>query len=85
VVIGLSVGPSVCFGEVFKSSDEIRGGNGILALGTKEFRNFVLLDPEFEICRSITTWGPSCGGRASGITGVFLVSSRSTLLSLSLS
>ncbi len=74
MVIGLSVGPSVSFGEVLKSLDEIRGGNGILALCTNEFWYFVLLNPEIEIGSSITScWCPSCGGRASGVAGVVVV------------
>ncbi len=58
MVIGLGVRPSVCFSQILKSSDEIRSGNGVLALGTKEFRNLVLLHSEVEIGRSIgsTTW-----------------------------
>ncbi len=57
MVIGLGVCPSVCSGQILKSSDEIRSGNGVLALGTKKFRNLVLLHPEVE------TGGPvgSCG------------------------
>jgi hypothetical protein len=73
VVISLSIGPSVCFGKILKPSDKICCGNGILALGTKEFWNFVLLDPEVEIGRSITTWRRSCGGRASGVARVVIV------------
>ena len=56
MVIGLGIRPSVCLGQILKSSDEIRCGNGVLALGTKEFRNLVLLHSEVEVRRSV---GPS--------------------------
>ncbi len=64
MVVGLGVRPSVCFGQILKSSDEIRSRNGVLAFGTKEFRNFVLLHPEVEIC------GP-VGAAAAGAAGMF--------------
>jgi hypothetical protein len=74
VVVGLSVGPSVCFGEILKSSDKIRCGNGIFALGAEELRKFILLYPEVEVSRSITpSWCCSCGCRASGVAGVVVV------------
>ena len=57
MVVGLGVCPSVCFGQILKSSDEIRGGNGVLAFGTKEFRNFVLLYSEVEVRRSVSSSG----------------------------
>jgi hypothetical protein len=59
MVVGLGVRPSVCFSQILKSSDEIRSGNGVLAFGTKEFWNLVLLHSEVEICGPIgsTTWG----------------------------
>jgi hypothetical protein len=61
VVVGLGVRPSIRFGQILKSSDEIRCGNGVLALGPKEFWNFVLLHSEVEICGPVgsSTW---CGG-----------------------
>jgi hypothetical protein len=75
VVISLGIHPSICFGEIFQSSDEICCGNGVLAFGTEEFRNLVLLDPEVEICGPIaSSW---CGGESSlgsGVAGAVVVS-----------
>ena len=64
MVISLGIRPSICFGEIFQSSDEVRCRNGVLAFGTKEFRNFVLLDLEVEIGGPIvaSSW---CGGNGS--------------------
>ncbi len=55
----LGVCPSVRFGQILKSLDEICSGNGVLALGTKEFLNLVLLHSEVEIGGTIgsSTWG----------------------------
>jgi hypothetical protein len=72
-VIGLGIHPSIRFGEIFQSSDEIHCGNGVLAFGTKEFLNFVLLDSEVEIGRPIA---PSCCGSGSlghGVAGTVVV------------
>ncbi len=33
MVVGLGVRPSVCFSQILQSSDVIRSGNGVLALG----------------------------------------------------
>jgi hypothetical protein len=55
VVVGRGIRPSVCFGQILKSSDEIRSGNGVLALGTKEFRNLVLHHSEVEICGPVAS------------------------------
>jgi len=68
VVISLGICPSVRFGEIFQSSDEIRCGNGVLAFGTEEFRNLVLLDPEVEIGGPIVSC--CCGGNGSLCSGV---------------
>ncbi len=59
MVVGLCIRPSVGLSQILESSDEIRSGNGVLAFGTKEFWNFVLLHSEVEICGPIgsTTWG----------------------------
>jgi len=73
VVISLRVSPSVCFGKILKSSDEICCGNGILALGSEEFRNLVLLYPEVEIGRSISAWRCCGGGRACGVASAVVV------------
>jgi len=78
VVIGLGIRPSVCFSQILQPSDEIHGGNGVLALGTKEFRNLVLLHSEVEVRRSVGSSG-SRGGRdvnvalACGIAGVVVI------------
>jgi hypothetical protein len=58
-VVGLGIHPSVRLRQILQSSDEIRRGNGVLAFGTKEFRNLVLLHSEVEISGPIgsTTWG----------------------------
>ena len=78
MVVGLGVRPSIHFCQILKSSDEIRSGNGVLALGTKEFRNFVLVHSGVEICGPIasSTW---CGGDVNvslghGVTGAVVVS-----------
>jgi hypothetical protein len=78
VVLGLGICPSVCFSQILQSSDEIRSGNGVLALGTKEFRNFVLLYSEIEICGPVSssTW---CGGHidvtlAGRVAGIVVIS-----------
>ncbi len=67
MVVGLGICPLVRFRQILKSSDEICSGNGVLALGTKEFRNFVLLHSEVEISRPIasSTW---CGGNGGNIS-----------------
>jgi hypothetical protein len=75
VVVSLCIGPSVCLGQILKSSDEIRSKNGVLAFGTKEFWNFVLLYSEVEVCGLVaSTW---CGGNVRlgrGVVGVIVVS-----------
>jgi hypothetical protein len=75
VVIGLCVHPPVSFGEILQSSDKICGGNGILAFGAKEFRNFVLLDPEVEIGGPIVASSSCCGNCSlgSGVAGAIIV------------
>ncbi len=78
MVVGLGVGPSVCSGQILQSSDEIRSGNGVLAFGTKEFRNFVLLHSEVEVCWSIGSSGSRSGrdvnvALACGIAGAVVV------------
>jgi hypothetical protein len=55
VVVGLGIHPSVCFRQILELSDEIRSGNGVLALGTKEFRNLVLLHSEVEVCGPVAS------------------------------
>ncbi len=50
MVVGLGIRPLVCFSQILEWSDEIRSGNGVLAFGTKEFRNLVLIHSEVEIC-----------------------------------
>ncbi len=78
MVVGLGVRPSVRFGQILQSLDEIRSGNGVLAFGTKEFRNLVLLHSEVEVRRSVCSSG-SRGGRdvdvtlACGIAGVVVI------------
>jgi hypothetical protein len=74
VVIGLNVRPSIRFGEIFQSLDEIRRRDGIFAFGAEEFRNFVLCDSEVEIGRPIAP-PPCCGssGLGSGVTGAVIV------------
>ncbi len=59
MVVGLGICPLVCFSQILESSDEIRSGNGVLALGTEKFRNLVLLHSEVEVDGPIgsTTWG----------------------------
>jgi hypothetical protein len=75
VVVSLGIRPLVCFGQILKSSDEIPSGNGVLAFGTKEFRNLVLLYSEVEVGGPVaSTW---CGGNISlgcGIAGAVVVS-----------
>jgi hypothetical protein len=75
VVVGLGIRPSIRFCQILKSSDEIRSGNGVLALGTKEFRNLVLLHSEVEICGPIAcAW---CGRNISlgrGVAGAVVLS-----------
>jgi hypothetical protein len=44
-----------------------------LLLAPKNSGIFFLLNPKVEIGRSITTWCPFCGGRASGVAGVIVV------------
>ena len=76
MVVGLGIRPSVGLSQILESSDEIRSGNGVLAFGTKEFRNLVLLHPEVEIGGPIGSCSSQCGGNislASGVTGVFIV------------
>jgi hypothetical protein len=55
--------------------DEIHCRNGVLALGTEEFRNFVLFHSEVEICGPVaSTW---CGRNVSlgrGVAGAVVVS-----------
>jgi hypothetical protein len=73
--ISLGIRPSICFDEIFQSSDEIRCGNGVLAFGTEEFRNLVLLDPEVEICGPIaSSWCGGDGSLGSGVAGAIVVS-----------
>ncbi len=75
MVIGLGIRPSVCLGQILQASDEIRCGNGVLAFGTKEFRNLVLLHSEVEICGPIaSTWCGGNVGMGSGVAGAVLVS-----------
>ena len=63
MVISLGIRPSICYGEMFQSSDEIHCGNGVLAFGTEEFRNLVLLNLEVEVGGPIaSSW---CGGNGS--------------------
>ncbi len=58
MVVSLGIRPSIRLGQILKSSDEIRYGNGVLALGTKEFRNLVLLHSEVEVRGPVaSTWG----------------------------
>ncbi len=81
VVIGLGIRPSVCLGQILKSSDEIRSGNGVLALGTKEFRNLVLLHSKVEACRRVSS---CCGGDVpltGSVPGVVIVGLSITFLS----
>jgi hypothetical protein len=56
-------------------SDEIRCGNGVLALGNEELRNFVLFHSEVEIRGPVaSTW---CGGNVSlgrGVASAVVVS-----------
>ncbi len=76
MVVGLGVCPSVCFGQILKSSDEIRSGNGVLAFGTKEFRNLVLLHSEVEICGPVGSCSSWCSGDVTltgGVTRVIIV------------
>jgi len=74
-VISLGICPSIGFGEIFQSSDEIRCGNGVLAFGTKEFRNLVLFDPEVEIGGPIvaSSWCGWNGSLGSGVAGAVVV------------
>jgi hypothetical protein len=71
----LGIRPSVCLGQILKSSDEICCRNGVLALGTKEFWYFVLLHPEVEVRGPVaSTW---CGGDirlGRGVTSAVVVS-----------
>jgi hypothetical protein len=75
VVVSLGIRLSIRFGQILKSLDEICCGNGVLALGTEEFRNFVLLHSEVEICGPVaSTW---CEGNVSlgrGVAGAVIVS-----------
>jgi hypothetical protein len=74
VVIGLCIRPSICFSEIFQSSDKIRCGNGVLAFGTEEFRNLVLFHSEVEICGTIASTCSSCRcSSGSGVAGVVVV------------
>ncbi len=78
MVIGLGFRPSVCFGQILKSSDEIRSGNGFLAFGTKKFRNLALLHSEVEIRGSIGSSGSRGGGDvyvalSGGVAGVVVI------------
>ncbi len=75
MVVSLGIRPSVHFGQILKSLDEIRSGNGVLAFGTKEFRNFVLLHSEIEVHGPVAS--PWCGGNISlghGVAGAIVVS-----------
>ena len=76
MVISLGIRPSFCFGEIFQSSDEVRGGNGVLAFGTKEFRNFVLFDPEVDIGGPIvaSSWWGGNGSLGSSVAGAVVKS-----------
>ncbi len=75
MVVSLGIHPSVCLGQILKLSDEIRCGNGVLALGTKEFRNFVLFHSEVKIRGPVaSTW---CGRNVSlgrSVAGAVVVS-----------
>ncbi len=76
MVVGLGVRPSVCFGQILQSSDEIRSGNGVLAFGTKEFRNLVLLYSKVEICGPVGPCSGWYGGDiplAGGVADVIIV------------
>ncbi len=78
MVVGLGVSPLVCSGQILQSSDEIRSGNGVLAFGTKEFRNFVLLHSEVEVRWSVGSSGSwSCRdvnvALACGIAGAVVI------------
>jgi hypothetical protein len=74
VVVGLCICPSVCFVEIFQSSDEISCGNCILALGTEEFRNLVLFPSEVEISGTIASTCSSCRcSLGSGVAGVVVM------------
>ncbi len=78
MVVGLGIRPSVCFSQILESSDEIRSGNGVFALGTKEFRNLVLLHSEVEICGPVGSYCSRSGGDiyvslAGGIAGVIVI------------
>ncbi len=60
MVVSLGICPSIRFGQILKSSDEIRCRNGVLALPAKELRNLVLLYSEIEVHGPVaSTWG--CG------------------------
>ncbi len=75
MVVGLGIHPSVRFCQIFKSSDEICSGNGVLAFGTKEFRNFVLFHSEVEICGPVAS-STLCGDDISlgrGVAGAVVV------------
>jgi hypothetical protein len=79
VVVGLGIRPSVCLGQILQSSDEIRSGNGVLAFGTKEFRNLVLFDPEVEICGpSDSTWRGENVSRGCGVVVPIKINIAST-------
>jgi hypothetical protein len=69
MVVGLSVGPSVCFGKVLQSSDEIRSQDGVLAFGDEEFWDLILFDPKVEVGGSRAT----CHSSGSGHPGCILV------------
>jgi hypothetical protein len=74
VVVGLGIRPSIRFGQILKSSDEIRSGNGVFAFGTKEFRNLVLLHSEVEVRGPIAS--TLCGDDISlgrGVAGAVVV------------
>ncbi len=77
MVVGLGIRPSVCFSQILQLSDEICSGNGVLALGTKEFRNFVLLYSEIEICGPVSP-SARCSGHidialAGHVAGVVVI------------
>ena len=76
MVVGLGVRPSVSFGQILQSSDVVRSGNGVLAFGTKEFRNLVLLHSKVEACRPVGSCRRWCGGDvplSGGVPGVVII------------
>ena len=76
MVIGLGIRPLVCLCQILKSSDEIRCGNGVLAFGTKEFRNLVLLHSKVEAGRAVGSCRGWRGGDVpltGGVPGIVIV------------